>query len=313
MSTFDFGIVTPIFGTNYSYIREMVNSVNRLSKGGITFEWSIVIDGDKRDVETFLKQIINPQLLQNCSIESLDKCHGPSFSRNLCVKALDCDFLCWLDADDTIDIRNFKCVINELKLKDKSFWDNYDLVYTDSYDCDSNLTITSIRKKRLIHKLHCKYKNTVFDPLLGIDFVYQMQIIRRKSFLSIGGFNEKQIYGEDVDLILRVSELSKRVNFYHIPLPVYYYRDNPNGRCNTIWEDLMHQMENVYLESSKRQNFSFREFKYSGPYILNKTNFCKLKSEQYLSKKPAYDIYQPFGMNNHLVRRSYIREFSEKT
>jgi len=307
MSNLDLGIVTPIWKTDYSYLKEMVESVNRLFRSGIIFKWSIVIDGDFRDIEDFLRGIIDPLLLQNCFITTLDKQYGPSFARNYGVKALDSKLICWLDADDAIDTKNFLVAFKELSSKQDSFWDNYDIVYTDSYDCDLYLNITSIRIKKLIHDLHYKYKNTELDPLLGIDFVYQMQFIKKETFLSVGGFDEQKIYGEDVDLILRISEKSRNVNFFHMPISVYYYRDNPYGRCNARWEELKHQMERVYLESAKRQNLFFHEYRYIGTFRINENIFRNLKENKNFSHKSLYDIYLPINKSSRIMQRPYIK------
>ena len=307
MLNLDLGIVTPIWKTDYSLLKEMVESVNRLFKSGITFQWSIVIDGDFRDIEDFLREIIDPLLLQNCFMTTLDKQYGPSFARNCGVKALDSKLICWLDADDAIDTKNFVVVFKELSSKQDSFWDNYDLVYTDSYDCDLYLNITSIRRKKVINDLHCKYKNTELDPLLGVDFVYQMQFIKKETFLSVGGFDEHLIYGEDVDLILRISEKSRNVNLFHMPISVYCYRDNPYGRCNTRWEELKNRMERVYLKSSKRQNLSFDEYRFMGTFCINENIFENLKGNDNFNHKSLYDIYLPINNSNQIIHRPYIK------
>ncbi len=307
MSPLDLGIITPIWETDYSYLKEMVDSVNRIFRSGITFKWSIIIDGDERGIDRFLRQIIDPLLLQNSIITILDKRHGPSFVRNLGANSLDCKFICWLDADDAIDTQNFIAVYKELSLKEKFFWNKYDLVYTDSCDCNIHLKVISIRKKKIIHDLHCKYKNTEIDPLLGVDFVYQMQFIRKETFLSVGGFDEKKIFGEDVDLILRISEKSKKTNFFHLPISTYYYRDNPSGRCNIEWEELKNQMESIYLESSKRQNFSFYKYRYFGEFGLYKNIFRHMNDKEYFYNKSLYDIYLPINENNQTISRPYIK------
>jgi len=276
---------------------------------GITFNWSIIIDGDRRGIDEYLSKVIDPLLIQNCIITTLDKRYGPSFARNVGVKSLDCEFVCWLDADDAIDTENFIVVFNKLRSEGKSFWNKYDLVYTDSYDCDSHLKVISIRKKKFIHDLHCKHKNTELDPLLGVDFVYQMQFVRKETFLSVGGFDEQQILGEDVDLILRLSENSRDVNYFYLPVPVYYYRNNPNGRCNIAWGELRNQMERIYLESSVRQGFSFREYKYIGEFVLSEKHFQYMKGNESFNIKSLYDIYLPVDENNHAITRPYIEAF----
>lgn len=306
MSDFDFGIVTPIWNTNYLYLKEMVHSVNRLYRLGIPFKWSIVIDGDKRDVDVLLKQNIDPLLWPYCIITTFYEHRGPSIARNIGVEALDCEYVCWLDADDAIDSRNFFLLINTLTSKGKSYWDNYGLIFTDSYDCDSFLRIISVRKKKFIHSLHSKYKNTSLDPLLGVDFIYQMQFIKRKTFLSMGGFDERLMLGEDLDLILRISEISRKVNFFHIPIPVYYYRNNPNGTCNSRWEELKHKMEVLYLESSKRQNLSLRRFRFTGVFGLYENIFHHIEDKYYFSHKSPYDIYLPIDEGDCIMCRSYI-------
>jgi len=307
MSNLDFGIVTPIWNTDYSYLKEMIYSVNKLYRSGISFKWSIVIDGDRRHVDVFLKRNIDPLLWPNCAITILDQRYGQSVSRNIGVKALDCEYICWLDADDAIDSPNFLLLIKELSLREEFYWHNYDLIFTDSYDCDSRLTVISVRKKKLINRLHNEHKNTLLDPLLGVDFVYQMQFMKRKTFFSVGGFDEQLMTGEDVDLLLRILEISKNVNFFHIPIPVYYYRDNPNGICNSRWGELKQQMETIYLESSKRQSLSFREYKYIGAFGLYENIFRRIEDKHYWSHNSLYDIYLPVDERNRIIPKPYIK------
>ena len=118
-----------------------------------------------------------------------------------------------------------------------------------------------------------------------------MQFIKKETFLSVGGFDEHLIYGEDVDLILRISEKSRNVNLFHMPITVYCYRDNPYGRSNTRWRELKYQMERIYLKCSKRQNLPFYEYRFMGTFCINE-NFS-VRSTQPIRWIPNTEIAHP--------------------
>jgi glycosyltransferase involved in cell wall biosynthesis len=283
----------------------MVRSVNELHRLGVSFQWSIVIDCADRDTHILLKNHIAPSLLPNCNITLLENHRGQSACRNIGVKELDCEYVCWLDADDMLDSRNLSRLVTELSTKEDFYWNNYDLVFTDSYDCDSDISVVAIRKKGFIYGLHKEHKNTLLDPLLGVDFVYQMQFLKRDTFLSLGGFNERLMVGEDVDLVLRLSEISRDINFFHIPIPAYYYRDNPNGICGTRWEELKRAMEAIYLKSAQRQNLPVSEFRFVGAFRLCENMFQYVSYDQ-KGDVSLYDVYLNVAENGQIVPRPYI-------
>lgn len=301
MSNFEISIITAIWNTPTDYFVETLSNMNKLLQYEIPIKWSIVIDGDSRKLESLIDNHTESSVKKYITINRLKEKKGLSAARNIGVKECESDYICWLDADDAIDHENFQKVLNILRSR-REFLEHYDLIFTDSYDCDKNLSVKSIRKKELLYSLHYKLKNTVDDPLLGVDFIYQMQLIKRDAFLSIGGFNEKLSIGEDVDLLLRLSEASKKVNFHHLPIPVYYYRDNPTGICNSRWDELKKSMESIYTSSSKRQGYLFNEFRYHGTFSLS-NNMLVQKTNDGVS---LYDVYLPLDSGNQIQKRDYI-------
>lgn len=294
-------VITPIWGTRTAYLLDLVANVNSLHRAGIQFEWSVTADGDKRHLEQTIRRKLLPEMRRFCTVATLDENCGQSKARNIAVRATDCEHVCWLDADDSFDVSNFARIVSG-SLLEKAL-DRYDLVFTDSYDCDSRLKTMALRRKGFIHDLHTRFKATADDPLLCVDYVYQPQFLKKSTFLSAGEFDESLRLGEDVEFILKVAGLSREVNFLHVPTPTYLYRDNPNGICRSKWPGLRRQMESIYLQGLKRWRMRPTGVSYAGSYEIRNR---RLQPSSGISRRPLFDVYLQVRRYGALHKPPYV-------
>jgi hypothetical protein len=76
-------------------------------------------------------------------------------------------------------------------------------------------------------------------------------------------------YGDEVDMHLRLSELSPEVNFTLVPKTLYYYRDNPHSIVNQpeLYRRLIANIERIIVEAARRRGFNITAAKRIGRAI----------------------------------------------
>ena len=159
------------------------------------------------------------------------------------------EYVLLLDSDDVLHPKIVeKCI--------KAFSDKVELVYTNHVKVSADRkSVIHERDKRVYQRLLAQYKGTLFDPLLHSTFIFHCQVIKRATFLRVGGFRTDLGYGDEVDMHLRLSELSPEVNFALVPESLYYYRDNPSSivRNQYLYTQLIAKIESIIVESAQRR------------------------------------------------------------
>lgn len=172
----------------------------------------IVID-DRSDDIRHLRTIPGIRLIE------LEKNSGPSIARNRGVSIAEGEYIFFADADDRIHPDAVRiCARNA---------SGSTLTYSDHRKVTSDLSETiHDRKKARFHELHQEHKGTLLDPLLHTSFIGMCQFVQTEAFREIGGYDPTLKKGEDFDMLLRLSELDTDVNFNHVPITLYDYRQN---------------------------------------------------------------------------------------
>lgn len=263
-------IVTSIYRTPLSYFAQCVDSVLRIlddDSGDMLDAWTIVIDGDARELEDFVAARAGAHV-RKIRFARLTQNFGLSAARNHGVNVCRGDLLTWLDADDVLVPAAFRrfAAFGGDRLRDdyKSL-----LVISDNYDCGHDLKPLFAREKAVFVDLHRRAARSALDPMLFVDFVYQCQIIRRADFEYVSGFREGQI-GEDVELLLRLYESYPSRTLAHVAELAYMYRKNPTGIVHSKRAELRRQNERDYRNIQRsvlggnRDKTVFREFRTTG-------------------------------------------------
>jgi glycosyltransferase involved in cell wall biosynthesis len=300
-------VITPVGPVQEQFALDLTKCLNEVRSLVPDLEWSIAMDGPSPAVASIIQSSMSKSLAEVTTFSVLPRRSGPSAARNVAASSCDSRFLFWLDADDTVDPASFAAICSRLRNNNRTSGGRTDLVYADSFDCDQRLGVIATRVKAPLHALHSRLKGTLQDPVLGVDYVYQPQWVLRESFESISGFDETRPMGEDVDLILRLSELSRSVNFTHIPASVYYYRHNPLGICQTSSDSLFRSLEEVYTAAAQRCGHEVSSYRFHGSHPLRGASLVECEPDDIGVHEAQFDVYVPVLRSGSIVSRSYLR------
>jgi teichuronic acid biosynthesis glycosyltransferase TuaG len=230
-------IIIPAYNAR-NYLPDAVSSA--LSQTYPQIEVIIVDDGS---VDTTL-QIANSLAKQDARIQVIHKINeGPSSARNAALRIAKGEYICFLDADDTFLPDKIEKQL--LFLEQHS---EYDLVYSDHYDTDSDLNPIALVARGLppvsFDKLYI-YRNW-FSP---IDPLLKMALITK-----VGLFDESLSGPEDWDYWIRCAQQGK---FAYLPGVLANYRHHPQQSHRQL-DKMRYAQYQVILKHYKSDNRKFR-------------------------------------------------------
>lgn len=255
-------------------LREVVELV--VFDDGSTLEY-------KRQLRKLLSKINNEMPVV---FGETEKNRGLCYARNEAVGMASAEYVLFLDSDDVLDPTIVeKCV--------KAFTDEAALVYTNHVKVSADgKSVIHQRDKCVYQRLLRQFKGTVFDPLLHCTFIFHCQVIRRNEFLKLGGLRTDLGYGDEVDMHLRLSELSAGVNFALVSETLYYYRDNPYSIVNQpdLYVRLIGNIERIIVETAQRRGFDVQGAKRIGRALpTHAAHYVLLNSNGVHIEAPYFD------------------------
>lgn len=254
-------VIIPTFN-NASYITQAINSI--LNQSYKNFEIIVVDDGSTDDTVEVCKQFTH---LPNF-FYTHQKNSGVSSARNNGVALAHGEYISFLDADD--------------------YWSEYKLEkQMDIMESGpAVIVLTGITRFCVTEQDQVEFFNETTPPvfvnaeeyrkdLLRLTSMHMAHfttaLLRKDSFICVGGYNDKLYASEDWDLWIRLSE---HFEFRNIAESLYFYRKHKNSsssktRLNDIYrsQELILKQSNIrlpvrkaFIESchiSKMLEFSF--------------------------------------------------------
>lgn len=176
---------------------------------------------------------------------------GLAEARNAAVQIASGEYVLFLDSDDVIH--------PQLAERCRSaYHPNTALIYTNHQMVSADLSsVIHAREKSPYQRLLEEYKGSLYDPLLHSTFVMHAQVVLRDAFLDLGGLATCWRYGDEVDLHLRLSEMSTNVNFHLIAETLYLYRRNPSSIVHhrDLYARLVANIQRILVVAAKRRGF----------------------------------------------------------
>ncbi|MEY2557519.1 MAG: hypothetical protein QOE34_944 [Verrucomicrobiota bacterium] len=206
-------IITPVFNTPVSWLRECVESVFAQ-----TYEkWELIlIDDDSTDPATL--QCLSEFAARDSRIVLTkdEKRGGISAASNRGLALAEGDWVAFLDHDDLLEP---DALFQNLQwLQDHP---EADLIYSD----EDKLTEQG-------------FDSPIFKPdwspdyFLSCNYLCHFTLIRRELIKQVGGFRSEFDGAQDYDLFLRVTERTNRID--HIPRVLYHWRRSLSSTADNI-------------------------------------------------------------------------------
>ena len=206
-------VLTPVFDTPVSWLREAVESVLEQ----VYENWELLLIDDGSTDADLLRAL--PALAardRRICLVRLENHQGISAALNRGLDLANGEWVAFLDHDDLLEpdalFRNVKRLQKNLEL---------DLIYSD----EDKLTDQGVDSPIL-------KPDWSPDFFLSCNYLCHMIFLRRDLVRSVGGFQSQFDGSQDYDLLLRVSERTDRI--HHIPRVLYHWRRSENSSASDV-------------------------------------------------------------------------------
>lgn len=238
-----FSVVIPLYNKSKS-VAKTIESV--LGQTHSDFELIIVNDGSTDDSLDVISSIIDDRI-RIISTEN----RGVSAARNKGVSVANSDCIAFLDADDYWD--------SSFLMMQAALIDTFPeaAVYGFNYADVSNGQIKAYYQG--MSDSFCGYVEDYFGTSHGDLYCSSSVVVRKQAFESVGGFDEKIRYAEDLDLWYRL--ILRYPVVYSNQVLAYYNKDAENRAEKNINAhfDIEARMDN-YIEKFSSDLMSNRTF-----------------------------------------------------
>lgn len=169
-------------------------------------DWElIIIDDNSSDnsveiIEKYLKDL-------RIKLYRHEKNVGTTLTQVELIKNVGSDIVGILDSDDALMNNAIQEVLNVCRHKPA-----FNFIYTQNYFCDEEFSIVGLG---LSGKIPEGKSN------LHVNRINHFKVFKKGLYLKTVGYDNKMRMAEDIDIILKLEEVSK---VYFLDKPLYYYR-----------------------------------------------------------------------------------------
>lgn len=206
-------ILTPVFDTPVSWLREAVESV--LAQVYENWELLLIDDGS---TDTDLLRALPALAARDRRIRlvRLESHQGISAALNRGLDLANGEWVTFLDHDDVLEA---DALFQNVKLLQEN--PEFDLIYSDEDKLTDQGFDSPILKP-----------DWSPDFFLSCNYLCHMIFLRRDLVRAVGGFQSQFDGSQDYDLLLRVSERTERI--HHIPRVLYHWRRSENSSASDV-------------------------------------------------------------------------------
>ena len=206
-------ILTPVFNTPVSWLREAVDSV--LAQAYENWELLLIDDGS---TATDLLRALPALAARDRRIRlvRLESHQGISAALNRGLDLAEGEWLTFLDHDDVLEP---DALFQNAKLLQEN--PGLDLIYSDEDKLTDQGFDSPILKP-----------DWSPDFFLSCNYLCHMIFLRRDLARAVGGFRQEFDGSQDYDLLLRISERTERI--HHVPRVLYHWRRSENSSASDV-------------------------------------------------------------------------------
>jgi len=243
-------VIIPAYNASLT-IGDTINSV--LKQTFSDFELIIINDGSTDSTLQILNSINDPKI----SVYTIQN-SGPSAARNKGIELARGEFISFIDADDLWSEDKLEKQLS-LLLNDKEYSVAYSLTIYIDEDGKHLHPMTSVN-----------YQGNVYPKIILNNFVGSGSniLVRKSVFYKAGVFNAKLTYGEEWDLLIRLSRICK---FAEVKEHQIFYRQNLLSLSSSIQDmerDIKKIIDNTFKHSPEEfKNLKSKSLSYLYSYI----------------------------------------------
>lgn len=204
-SNLEISIVVPVYNTEANYLKDMVESVLNQTYQ----KWQLCIADGSDEAHDYVGKVIRnySQLDKRIAYKKLEENKGISQNTNACLEMADGDYIALLDHDDILD----RTALYEVAMT--ALETGADLIYTDEN------TFSSVPQRAYLPAFKPDFSP---DTLRSYNYICHFLSFSKELLNKAGSFCSEYDGSQDYDLLLRLSEKSKKTA--HIPKILYYWR-----------------------------------------------------------------------------------------
>ncbi len=211
-----FSIITPLYNTNESFLKDMIDSV--LDQ---TYPcWELCMADGSDDDHRYIQRICQEYAENDDRIKyrKLEKNLGIAGNSNACIDMTTGDYISILDHDDVLHPAALHDVMHSICEK------NADFVYTDE------TTFAGSDKKDVI-RIHFK-PDYAPDNLLANNYICHFTTIKRSLLDRCDWFRDGFDGSQDHELFLRLTDVAEQI--VHIPKELYLCRTHEDSVADAV-------------------------------------------------------------------------------
>lgn len=205
-------VVVPIYG-HYDYLAGCLTSLAR--QGAVPMEIVCVDDAspDPR-VGALMAQLSgrHPRLV----VRVQEANAGISATQNLAVSLARGEFVAFVDCDDALEPNALQSVASCLKDLPQ-----VDYLFTDRTDVDEHGRTVRVARYGGYEALRFSGQDQIADDLLDGMVASHLKVIRRSTYLAVGGSNPQWSGVQDWDLALKIAQ---KYRLHYLDEPLYRHR-----------------------------------------------------------------------------------------
>lgn len=208
-------ILVPLYNTPEIFLREMIASVQAQTYP----RWQLCLadgsDAGCTQVETICRELAveDPRICYR----RLEKNLGISGNSNASLELATGDYIALLDHDDILHPAALYEVVSAICREDA------DVLYTDE----------DLFRKTVRRRIQANYKpDYAPDTLRGCNYICHFLCFQRELLDKVGPFRPECNGSQDYDLVLRLTEVAKKI--VHIPIILYHWRVHPGSVAQNL-------------------------------------------------------------------------------
>ena len=206
-------ILTPVFDTPVSWLREAVDSV----LAQVYENWELLLIDDGSTATDLLRALPGFAARdRRIRLVTLESHQGISAALNRALDLAEGQWLTFLDHDDVLEP---DALFQNVKLLQEN--PGLDLIYSDEDKLTDQGFDSPILKP-----------DWSPDFFLSCNYLCHLIFLRRDLVREVGEFRREFDGSQDYDLLLRVSERTNRI--HHIPRVLYHWRRSENSSASDV-------------------------------------------------------------------------------